>query len=427
MTRTKDFLLLIVVLVVANSVLAASPDAPTLNLTVTGSHIQLSWSSSSSATGYTLYYAPYPDANQVYSLDMGSSLSVEGDLYASEAFYLAVQAYNNEGNSGYSNIEYFALSNPDAPAVISISPAADSEGATTDVDVIITFDKPMNDTVMTDPGAKIFTLKDIYIDYEMTGNVSASSDKFVFTFDPHQPLGEGKEYELIVSTRAVDNSGNLLAETFSGRFTVGALPSANFSSPFNIDDLKIVTFNPFGPIRKASDSGIGHGGIDIPLLDNAPLYAVADGVIISVEEGSGGRGGNDVMLLLRTDGVTDSGWYFEYEHITLQPGIGEGSQLSKNQFFASNPGTAANNHLELGFWDGTFTHSKKCWMNFLEFPNILNHFENSVRNDSGFIDNWTSIQEEGFYPFRAFLNPELYPGGAQLCYELGTDVRIPVN
>ena len=220
----------------------------------------------------------------------------------------------------------------------------------------------------------------------------------------------------------------MLSGTYSWSFTVGVLPAADFALPFDMGDMKVATIKPFGPIRRSSDSGIGHGGIDIPLIDNAPLYAVASGVIISVEEGSrGGRGGNDVMLLLRTDGVTDSGWYFEYEHITLESGIGVGSQLSKGQLIGRNPGTAANNHLELAYWDGSFTHSKKCWVDFLEFLDFLNYFNNTIRNDSGFINSWMTAQDEGYYPLKAFLDSTLYPNGAQLCYELGADVRIKVD
>ena len=37
--------------------------------------------------------------------------------------------------------------------------------------------------------------------------------------------------------------------------------------------------SPFGIIRHSRDQGHGHGGIDVPLKTEAPIYAVADGTI----------------------------------------------------------------------------------------------------------------------------------------------------
>lgn len=204
-------------------------------------------------------------------------------------------------------------------------------------------------------------------------------------------------------------------------------PPRNLATPFNVSDVLKSTISPFGLIRHSRDSGLGHPGMDIPLPVDAPFYAVANGILVKVEEGSGGRGGVDIMLLLDLDGEAGSGWYFEYEHVTLESGIAERSELAKGQLFARNPGTAANIHLELGYWDGTFTHNQTCWVDLLESSEFNDEFINVIRESSEFIEIWTNVQDEGFYPVRGLLDTDLYPDGARLCYPLGTDVRIAVE
>lgn len=92
----------------------SSLKAPTLTVTTFGRSVKISWTSVQIATGYTLFYAPYPSISYIGQLDMGTktSLTVEVDGLA---FYVAVQAYNSSGNSPYSNIEYFDLSVSEQP------------------------------------------------------------------------------------------------------------------------------------------------------------------------------------------------------------------------------------------------------------------------------------------------------------------------
>lgn len=84
-------------------------DPPELTVNTDGSNVSLSWTETEGAEGYMLYYAPYPSASAVYSGDMGNMTSLSGELPADSAFYVIVQAYNAEGRSGYSNLEYFIL------------------------------------------------------------------------------------------------------------------------------------------------------------------------------------------------------------------------------------------------------------------------------------------------------------------------------
>ena len=89
--------------------IALALEAPALTVTVTGTTVSLSWTSVAGATGYTLYYAPYPKADPIGNIPMGDKTSMSASLPDGSAFYVALQAYNSFGNSGYSNIEHFII------------------------------------------------------------------------------------------------------------------------------------------------------------------------------------------------------------------------------------------------------------------------------------------------------------------------------
>ena len=82
-------------------------------LTITGTTVSLSWTTVAGATGYTLYYAPAPYTGpaSVKNIPMGTQTSMSGSLLDGDAFYVAVQANNSVGSSGYSNIEYINIGN----------------------------------------------------------------------------------------------------------------------------------------------------------------------------------------------------------------------------------------------------------------------------------------------------------------------------
>ena len=86
-----------------------SISAPTLTVTTVDTTVSLSWTSISGATGYTLYYAPYPDVTSISSIDMGNQTSFSAKLSEGNAFYVAIKAYTSNGSSGYSNFCYFIL------------------------------------------------------------------------------------------------------------------------------------------------------------------------------------------------------------------------------------------------------------------------------------------------------------------------------
>jgi len=85
-------------------------DAPKLQITVSGTKVNLSWTPVSGAQGYTLYYAPYPFPFYVDSMDMGTDTELFLNLRKGSAFYIAIRAYNAAGTSAYSNVEHFIVS-----------------------------------------------------------------------------------------------------------------------------------------------------------------------------------------------------------------------------------------------------------------------------------------------------------------------------
>lgn len=85
------------------------PSAPYLNLMQNGRRVTASWAPVTGATGYRLYYAEYPNAPEIFNIDMGEKRELSVDLFQGAAFYVAVAAYNAFGESGYSNIRHFIV------------------------------------------------------------------------------------------------------------------------------------------------------------------------------------------------------------------------------------------------------------------------------------------------------------------------------
>lgn len=87
------------------------PSSPFLRIkSVSGapkSSIFISWSPVDTADGYNLYYASYPGADYVGSMDIGDSNAISFEIGNDIAFFVAVQAYNTSGEGPISNIEYF--------------------------------------------------------------------------------------------------------------------------------------------------------------------------------------------------------------------------------------------------------------------------------------------------------------------------------
>ncbi len=76
-----------------------------------GLSVEISWSPSASADGYRLYYAPYPYAGptSIGSVDVGNETQASYTLWEGASYYVAVTAYDETGESRYSNTELFLL------------------------------------------------------------------------------------------------------------------------------------------------------------------------------------------------------------------------------------------------------------------------------------------------------------------------------
>ncbi|MEM7017863.1 MAG: fibronectin type III domain-containing protein, partial [Pseudomonadota bacterium] len=112
--KTRFLMILFISLGLTSAVYALPPDSPALTLERKGLHISLNWDSVATATGYRLYYAPYPelgDVRQASFEDMQQDTAFSITLDNGEAFYVWVSAYNDEGESQISNIEHFILDN----------------------------------------------------------------------------------------------------------------------------------------------------------------------------------------------------------------------------------------------------------------------------------------------------------------------------
>ena len=94
-----------------SSITVAAPAAPTLTYSVNGLTVTASWTAVPGATKYKLSYAPIPYTGEesIGSLNVGNTTSFSAALWEGAAFYIAVQASDEESFSSYSNIESFTL------------------------------------------------------------------------------------------------------------------------------------------------------------------------------------------------------------------------------------------------------------------------------------------------------------------------------
>ncbi|MEA2060459.1 MAG: hypothetical protein U9P10_08140, partial [Thermodesulfobacteriota bacterium] len=87
------------------------PEAPKLSLSIDEqSQVTILWQPVEDAVSYTFYYAPFPSADSIGTLEFGSYVTEIPKFNATGmAFYLAIKANNSFGSSDFSNIEWFSL------------------------------------------------------------------------------------------------------------------------------------------------------------------------------------------------------------------------------------------------------------------------------------------------------------------------------
>jgi len=153
------------------------------------------------------------------------------------------------------------------------------------------------------------------------------------------------------------------------------------SIPFNVEDIGLLKgeVNPLGVVRFELDQGdIGHSGIDIPLKQGSPIYAVADGpVVITGSAGDPWNGEKLFQLLQETS--KGEGLAFIYEHIEIGEGIVVGTELKKGEIIGTKiPPDSFTAHFQLSqvFNDFQYTSDNRCWPDFLS------------SNEKSILDSW---------------------------------------
>ena len=124
--RKNIFSLFIAVLLVGSLSLdcIATPASPVMSHMANGLNITATWTWVPGATGYRIYYAPYPYSGpeSIGNFDVGNTNSFSQPLWEGAAYYFAVSAYDTQGESGYSNIERFTMGPSSQNVSGSISP-----------------------------------------------------------------------------------------------------------------------------------------------------------------------------------------------------------------------------------------------------------------------------------------------------------------
>jgi len=107
-TRLKNYAAFISDHICAAHELAVSTS---LQLKIEGNKVRASWDSLNNVYlyGYRLNYAPYPDAQTIYSIDMNRSTDLSVTLGSGSDYYVAISSYHNNCISEYSNIEHFII------------------------------------------------------------------------------------------------------------------------------------------------------------------------------------------------------------------------------------------------------------------------------------------------------------------------------
>lgn len=111
--KQNNYLFVFLVLALTTfHVYAIPPATPVLELKQQGLFIEANWNVDPTVVGYTLYYATYPDMEQIGSVDLGNTNYMSAELENGTAMFVAVLAYNAQGEmSEISNIEHFNIDN----------------------------------------------------------------------------------------------------------------------------------------------------------------------------------------------------------------------------------------------------------------------------------------------------------------------------
>ncbi len=121
------------------NVLAVAPAAPVVIYSIKGQQVNVSWLPVGNSDGYRLHWLPYPMPNPtgpINSIDLGAETQISTILEDGAMLYVAITAYNQAGDSPFSNIEVIAINNEfsggDTTAFVQSSSAFDNPASNLD-------------------------------------------------------------------------------------------------------------------------------------------------------------------------------------------------------------------------------------------------------------------------------------------------------
>ncbi len=200
----------------------AAPVAPVLTYSINGSNITVAWTNVPDATAYKLSYAPdpYTGPESISSIDMGMQTSFSVLLWEEAAFYVAVQAGNDQGMSGFSNIENINISAPSTNPLPAIQLIAD-----------LIVDEPKNpgtfelssEEFMPDTG-------NVDIGIEFAGKTSLAYDKKSFNIELVESDDPTEELDLALLDLREDGDWRLQAAYIDTSFVRDLIAHDIFNS-----------------------------------------------------------------------------------------------------------------------------------------------------------------------------------------------------
>lgn len=117
--------LLISVVFLYTQIHAQDIQPPSLQVSVYGQLVSITWSESESAHSYRFYYAPFPDAEVVSDVVLGPVTSLFAMLPVLSAYFIAVAAITDNGEGEISNIESFTVLQEQIDSNIEVSNSGD--------------------------------------------------------------------------------------------------------------------------------------------------------------------------------------------------------------------------------------------------------------------------------------------------------------
>lgn len=146
----------------------------------------------------------------------------------------------------------------------------------------------------------------------------------------------------------------------------------------------------FGPRCPPKDrASSNHGGIDLAAPFGTPLYAIADGVITVVVDGTMGGIGGTVVLSSVIDGERVDFFYHHQENSSQFVSVGDEVKAGQKISEVSSTGVSTGPHLHLEVWPGGYPATDHVdpvpffahvGLPVIENAYVVTYVENEIRN-----------------------------------------------